>query len=146
MMIDRLSAGWQLWLMNMTDDPDREAAGRRLSLARTGALAAIAIFAVAAGIFSGLAVFGPQRDGGGSPSLELERSAPSNGLSRFVRLAEPQDIPDLTFNDAEGKPRRPSEWHAKAEGREIARFLGPADWDSPEAAAKIEGLLRGKGG
>jgi thiol-disulfide isomerase/thioredoxin len=232
MMIDRLSAGWQLWLMNMTDDPDREAAGRRLSLARTGALAAIAIFAVAAGIFSGLAVFGPQRDGGGSPSLELERSAPSNGLSRFVRLAEPQDIPDLTFNDAEGKPRRLSEWRGKAvllnlwatwcapcktempsldrlqaklggdkftvlalntdrtgpkepaafyakqgithlglyndetaqanvtmraeglpltvilnaEGREIARLLGPADWDSPEAAAKIEGLLRGKGG
>jgi thiol-disulfide isomerase/thioredoxin len=28
------------------------------------------------------------------------------------------------------------------DGREIARLLGPANWDSPEATAKIEGLLR----
>lgn len=197
------------------------------SLSRALAFAAIGVFAVSAGLLVGLAVFAPKDKETPVQPSKIRQSEASTGLEKFVRVAEPQSVPDLAFNDADGKPRRLSEWRGKAvllnlwatwcapcktempsldrlqaklgadqvtvlalstdrsglkepaaffakqgishlglynddtaeanvrmkaeglpltvildtEGMERARLLGPADWDSPEAVAKIESYL-----
>src|SRR5438046_7766425 len=104
----------------MTNDmpempPSRPATTRRIPLA-IGAVAAVGVIGL--GAFYGLGGF--KRGTGGDPScsgaVELARKiAPlAHGeVAALTMATTPLRLPDLAFEDAEGKPRKLSEWRGK---------------------------------
>src|SRR5438477_5884206 len=104
----------------MTNDmpempPARPATARRIPLA-IGAVAAVGVIGLAA--FDGLGAF--KRGAGGDPScsgaVELARKiAPlAHGeVAALTMATTPLRLPDLAFEDADGKPRKLSEWRGR---------------------------------
>src|SRR5438045_6374393 len=104
----------------MTNDmpempPSRPAATRRIPIA-IGAVVAVGVIGL--GAFYGLGGF--RRGTGGDPScsgaVELARKiAPlAHGeVAALTMATTPLRLPDLAFEDAEGKPRKLSEWRGK---------------------------------
>src|SRR5438105_15112146 len=104
----------------MTNDmpempPSRPATTRRIPLA-IGAVAAVGVIGL--GAFYGLGSF--KRGAGGDPSctgaVQLARKiAPlAHGeVAALTMATTPLRLPDLAFEDAEGKPRKLSEWRGK---------------------------------
>src|SRR5438876_31054 len=104
----------------MTNDmpempPSRPATTRRIPLA-IGAVAAVGVIGL--GAFYGLGGF--KRGTGGDPTctgaVELARRlAPlAHGeVAALTMATSPLRLPDLAFEDAEGKPRKLSEWRGK---------------------------------
>ena len=95
--------------------PPRPAAMRRLPLA-IGAVVAAGV--IGAGAFYGVGGF--KRSAGGDPTcgnaVELARKiAPlAHGeVAALTMATAPLRLPDLAFEDAEGKPRKLSEWRGK---------------------------------
>jgi thiol-disulfide isomerase/thioredoxin len=217
--------------MNGEDEPNDWAERKGLSPLRLGFYAGLAVLSLGAGFFAALLIAG----GGGGKQGNAPQAESSNAFSnagKLIRRSEPQAVPDLSFNDADGRLQRLSGWRGKVvllnlwatwcapckaempsldrlqaklgsdaftvlaisqdrtgpekpasfftkegikhlalyhdaaaaalgqlkssglpltvildgQGREIARQLGPAEWDSPEVTAAIEGLIAKAGG
>src|SRR6188474_3059136 len=104
----------------MTNDmpempPSRPAATRRIPIA-IGAVVAVGVIGL--GAFYGLGGF--KRSAGGDPActgaVELARRiAPlAHGeVAALTMAAAPLRLPDIAFEDAEGKPRKLSDWRGK---------------------------------
>ena len=95
--------------------PSRPAATRRIPIA-IGAVVAVGVIGL--GAFYGLGGF--KRGAGGDPSctaaVELARkiSPLAHGeVAALTMATAPLRLPDLAFEDAEGKPRKLSEWRGK---------------------------------
>ena len=95
--------------------PPRPATKRRIPLA-IGAVVAVGVIGL--GAFYGLG--GLKRGAGGDPSctgaVELARRiAPlaQGEVAALTMATSPLRLPDLAFEDAEGKPRKLSEWRGK---------------------------------
>jgi thiol-disulfide isomerase/thioredoxin len=193
---------------------------------RLGFYAGLAVLSLGAGFLAALLIKGAEDARERNPPQAETRTAYSNA-GQLIRRSEPQPVPDLAFQDADGKLHHLSEWRGKVvllnlwatwcapckaempsldrlqarlgsdtftvlaisqdragpdkaasfftqegikhlalyhdsasaaiaglkatglplsvildrQGLEIARQLGPAEWDSPPAAAEIEGLI-----
>jgi thiol-disulfide isomerase/thioredoxin len=191
----------------------------------------VAVLSLGAGFFAALLIGGADSGREANAPQAESRTALANA-GKLIRRPEPQPVPDLSFNDADGKLHRLSGWHGKVvllnlwatwcapckaempsldrlqaklgsdaftvlaisqdrtgpekpasfftkegikhlgfyhdgagaalaelkssglpltvildgQGREIARQLGPAEWDSPEVTAAVEGLIAKAGG
>ena len=216
--------------MSGQDELNNTGAGSGLSPMRLGFYAALAVLSLGAGFLTAHLI--KDADGGreGNSELSETRTAYSNA-GKLIRRSEPQPVPDVAFQDADGRFHRLSEWRGKVvllnlwatwcapckaempsldrlqaklgngtftilaisqdrtglakpaaffaqeglkhlalyydstsaalaelkasglpvsiildrQGREIARQLGPAEWDSPAVSSGIEGLIAGTG-
>jgi thiol-disulfide isomerase/thioredoxin len=74
----------------------------------------VGMVAAGAGFFAALLVPGSDPKVRGSGPAAVERTAaPAPVLGTFVKPANPQALPDLSFTGADGKPHRLSEWRGK---------------------------------
>src|SRR5256885_12223428 len=135
----------------MTNDmpempPSRPATTRRIPLA-IGAVAAVGVIGL--GAFYGLGGF--KRGTGGDPTctgaVELARRiAPlAHGeVAALTMATSPLRLPDLAFEDAEGKPRKLSEWRGKTVLVNLwATWCVPCRKEMPALDA-LQGKLGGK--
>ena len=95
--------------------PPRPATTRRIPMAIG---AAVAVAAIGLGVFYGLGSFkrAPSGESACSGAVELARKiAPlAHGeVAALTMATSPLQLPDLAFDDAEGKPRKLSEWRGK---------------------------------
>jgi thiol-disulfide isomerase/thioredoxin len=89
--------------------------GSGLSAADLMFYVGLGMLAAGAGFIAALFVPGmePGMRGAGHMAAEQEAAAPAPALGIFVKAAEPQAVPDLSFTSADGKQHRLSEWRGK---------------------------------
>ena len=75
---------------------------------------------------------------GRSPLPAIDRFFAETGVSHLPRHRDP----DMALARSMGVLGLPVSVLIDAEGREVARLIGDADWASPEAHALVEALLR----
>ncbi len=220
--------------MNQTGKRKKTVAGSGLTVAGLVFYAGLGMVAAGAGFLAALLIpgHGPRVHSFDPVAAEREAATVAPALGTFVKPAEPQAVPNLSFAGADGTPHRLSEWRGKVlllnlwatwcapckvempsldrlqaklgsdafavlalsvdrtgiekpaaffagngivhlavyndsesaatvalrasglplslildgQGREIARLTGPADWDSPATAAKVEEFIKSSGG
>jgi thiol-disulfide isomerase/thioredoxin len=74
--------------------------------------AGLAVLSLGAGFLAALLINGVDGGREGIPRHAETRTAFSDA-GKLIRRSEPQPIPDLAFNDADGRPHRLSEWRGK---------------------------------
>ena len=82
------------------------------------------------------------------PSMNSKPSAPEAYVQapagRFTRHAEPQIVPDIAFNDADGRPVRLSDWRGQLVLLNIwATWCGPCKTEMP-SLDRLQAKLGGK--
>lgn len=75
-------------------------------------------------------------DAGGAPAVE--RFYKENGISRLAVYVDPA----MRTPGALGAPGLPTTLLVDADGRELGRHVGPAQWDDAQAIRQISGHLR----
>jgi hypothetical protein len=85
-------------------EPNTKEAESPLFLRRAVKYAAVAVLAVSAGIAAAMLFSGMPGKLGAFRATYLE-----DPVSRFTRRAEPQSVPDIAFNDADGRQERLSD-------------------------------------
>lgn len=91
-----------------------------------------------------------QADMGGANFEVVALSLDRGGIDASKRFLKQIDVKSLgTYVDASGKASKPlrvigmpTTLLIDADGREVGRLVGPADWDSPAAKKLIESTLR----
>ncbi len=212
--------------MKRIDKRKKSIGGSGLSVADFTFYMGLGMVAAGAGFIAALMIPGMDH------KMHTSSSTAAPALGTFVKQAEPQAAPDLSFTGADGKPYRLADWRGKTvllnlwatwcapckvempsldrlqaklgsdaftvlalsvdrtgaekpaeffkgngishlavyndaesaatsvfrvsglpvsvildkEGREVARLIGPADWDSPAIAAKVEEFIKNGGG
>ncbi len=101
--------------MKRMDKRKKTIGGSGLSAADLMFYAGLGMLAAGAGFIAALFVpgMGPGMRGAGHMAAEQEAAASAPALGAFVKPAEPQAVPDLSFTSADGKPHRLSEWRGK---------------------------------
>ena len=105
----------------------------------TGKNAALAVFAVAAGML-GAVFFASVNPKIGLPPVSSEDSV----TGRFIRHPEPQAIPDIAFKDAEGQSARLSDWRGRMVLLNLwATWCAPCKTEMP-SLDRLQAKLGGK--
>ena len=101
--------------------------------------AALAVLALSAGIAAAMLF-----PGVGGKLRDFRAAYLQDPLNKFTRHAEPQVVPDIAFNDADGRPVRLSDWRGQLVLLNIwATWCGPCKAEMP-SLDRLQAKLGGK--
>ena len=102
--------------------------------------AALAVLALSAGIAAAMLF-----PGVGGKLRDFRAAYLQDPLNKFTRHAEPQVVPDIAFNDADGRPVRLSDWRGQLVLLNIwATWCAPCKAELP-SLDRLQAKLGGKG-